>query len=332
MVREIGSEFHKMLPDRSQGFDYPITGSLVFSGRTAIETVLKEITGAKKAILPSYCCYSIIQPFLDAGIEVEFYPVYFADTLNIEINIPENTDIFFWCNYFGFTVPMPNLSEFSGVIIEDITHSLFSERVYHSQSDYLIASLRKWEPINCGGYCSSVNGKIKYEPTMSPPLEYIRIKTSAMELKKEYLLDFDIEKKRQFLAMFSASNHWLAENYSELSIDPWSKEYLSTVNIEKQREIRRRNAKVLYGGLGGEVRFLFPIEDMDCPLFVPVLVHNREKIRKALISNQIYCPIHWPKPVQCDSNLYEQELSLICDQRYNEKDMERIVSVLKSLL
>lgn len=39
-------------------------------------------------------------------------------------------------------------------------------------------------------------------------------------------------------------------------------------------------------------------------------------------------------PMGCGrSNLYDMELSLICDQRYDESDMEKIVSVLlKTLL
>ncbi|BDZ78155.1 hypothetical protein [Claveliimonas bilis] len=332
MAWEIGSEFHRVLPDRGHGLRYPILGSLVFSGRTAIETVLKEIIGARKAALPSYCCYSMIQPFKDAGIEVEFYPVYFENGLKIEVDIPENTDIILWCNYFGFMMSMPDLSKFQGVIIEDVTHSLFSENPCHPQSHYLVASLRKWEPINCGGYCSSVNGKIHYEPTISPPVEYMRLKKEAMELKREYLLDFDKEKKPRFLSMFEESNHWLAENYSGLSIDLCSKDYLSTVDVGEQRRIRRRNAKVLYEGLEEKVQFLFSIEDMDCPLFVPILLHNQKEIKRELSLKQIYCPIHWPRPDGCDSNLYDQELSLICDQRYNEEDMERLVSVLKTLL
>lgn len=332
MTREIGSEFHRVLPDGGHGFSYPIPGSLVFSGRTAIETVLKEIAGAKKAILPSYCCYSMIQPFQDMGIEIEFYPVNYEKGLKADVDIPETTDIIFWCNYFGFMVPMPDLSEFRGVIIEDVTHSLLSERPYHSQSHYLVASLRKWEPIHSGGYCAIINGKFHHEPTMTPSLEYVRLKAAAMELKKEYLSDFDKEKKPRFLSMFEESNQWLAENYSGLSIDLWSKDYLSSVDMEEQRQIRRKNAKVLYEGLGEKAQFLFSLEDMDCPLFVPILLHNRKEVRKILTSNQIYCPVHWPRPNGCDSNLYEQELSLICDQRYNEKDMERIVSVLKPLL
>ena len=70
---------------------------------------------------------------------------------------------------------------------------------------------------------------------------------------------------------------------------------------------------------------------MDCPIFVPILTTNREAIRKKLIENEIYCPIHWPKPNdKCESNLYELELSLICDQRYNEADMQRIVDVINN--
>lgn len=332
MTREIGSEFHSESLDSGHGVSYPIPGSLVFSGRTAIETVLKEITWARKAALPSYCCYSMIQPFLAAGINVVFYPVYYENGLKIELDIPKDTDIILWCNYFGFKVPMPELTWFHGVIIEDITHSLLSKSSYNVRSNYLVASLRKWEPIYCGGYCASVNGRIHFEPTNPPSQEFLRIKIAAMKLKQEYLLDIDKEKKAQFLSLFAESNHWLGVNYSELSIDPWSKKYLLSVDFERQKQIRRKNARILYAGLENMVQFLFPLEDMDCPLFVPVMLHNRNKTREFLSNNKIYCPIHWPKPDECNSNLYNHELSLICDQRYNEDDMERIVSVLKKAI
>ncbi len=60
MVREIGSEFHRMPFESGHGLILPAPGSLVFSGRTAIETVLKEIPEARKAALPSYCCDRMI--------------------------------------------------------------------------------------------------------------------------------------------------------------------------------------------------------------------------------------------------------------------------------
>ena len=324
-VKEIGSEFHTMVLEKGNGIRFPRSGSLTFSGRTALETVLKKIPYAKTALLPSYCCDSMIEPFRRAGIAVNFFDVNYNNGLLVEITSKE--DILLWCNYFGF---QSNFPDFEGIVIEDITHSLFSNISHHSQSDYLVASVRKWEPINCGGYCSV------YFEGKDPPKKFIMNKSEAMRLKAEYLSDADEQKKVEYLKAFNESNQWFANNYSGLGIDSYSKEYISHIDVKIQREIRRRNAHILYGGLQGKVDFLFAEEQMDCPLFVPVIFHNleeRTKVRKKLIEDKIYCPVHWPHPnADCKSNIYDTELSLICDQRYSEKDMERIVSVLLGIL
>ena len=321
MAREIGSEYHRMPIESGHGLALPRPGSFVFSGRTAMEAVLKQLPNAHTALLPSYCCDSMIGPFRVSGIKTDFYHVNWDDGIKIESE--DTADIILWCNYFGFKNKMPDMD---GVIIEDITHSMLSEVQCHQTSSYLVASLRKWMPINCGGYCS-----VEVEGT-EPPDEFISLKSSAMELKTEYLKDLDSLKKPRFLQMFADSNHWLAKHYSGLSIDSWSRMYLSSINIEKQRETRRQNAHVLYEGLKSKVQFLFPEEDMDCPLFVPILLENRDNIRNHLTKNEIYCPVHWSKPERCKSNIYDMELSLICDQRYGVEDMERIVSTLSEIL
>jgi hypothetical protein len=263
----------------------------------------------------------MIVPFKAAGIEVKHYAVNWNG--KIEINIEDSADILLWCNYFGYQNDMP---DFDGVVIEDITHSFLSEKQFHEKSDYLVASLRKWEPVYCGGYCS-------VETSCGKPSEkFIEGKSAAMGLKAEYLCDLDESKKPRFLQMFNESNQWLADNYSELSIDSWSREYLNHADIEEQCRIRRQNAHALHESLKGRVQFLFSEKDMDCPLFVPVLLENRDKVRKLLTENKIYCPVHWPKPEGAKSNIYDMEFSLICDQRYGLNDMERIVSVLSEVI
>lgn len=321
MSKEIGSEFHLMPFENGFGFKFPRPGTLVFSGRTAIEAVLNQLPNARSALLPSYCCNSMIEPFRAAGIEVRHYDVNWNQGVRIDLN--ETADILLWCNYFGFKNEMP---DFDGIIIEDITHSLLSEQPCHERSDHLVASVRKWEPILCGGYCSLATGG------MAPSEEFTRKKSAAMELKSSYLEDLVPEKKPQFLQMFSDSNHWLAKHYSGLLIDPWSRAYVERADVKAQREIRRKNAHVLYAGLQNQACFFFPEEEMDCPLFVPILAENRDELRKYLISNGIYCPVHWPMPEGCRSDIYHRELSLICDQRYDENDMERTVSVLRAFL
>lgn len=320
-MREIGSEFHRVAPDSGNGLIYPRPGSLVFSGRTAIDAVLKQLPDAHTALLPSYCCDSMLVPFRAAGIDVSFYKVEWDDRLKVEVD--GDADVLLWCNYFGFENEIPS---FNGVIIEDITHSMLSDFPSHPQSDYLVASLRKWEPVNCGGYCS-----VEVDGT-TPPEEFVNHKTAAMELKAEYLEEPEAEKKQRFLQMFGESNHWLAENYSGLRIDAFSAKYLDHVDLERQQSIRRENARILYKGLSGKAQFMFPVENMDCPLFVPILIPNRDKVRTHLTKNEIYCPVHWPRPEGCESNIYNQELSLICDQRYGIEDMERIVSTIKEVI
>lgn len=339
MFGEIGSEFqyNDSYPLSKSGVPAQENSEFVFCGRTAIETVLHNEPWIKSALLPSYCCDSMIEPFRKAGIVVNFYSVNFSGHLKIDLQDNVEQDCILWCNYFGFLTKMPQLTKFhshGGVIIEDITHSFYSCNQSNEQSDYLVASLRKWEPVLSGGYCLSKKEKFRITPQQVPNSYFVNLKMNAMLKKNQYLLGNKEINKEEYLHEYSSANEWIANNYSQKKIDPYSDWFLQTVDYQKHKEQRIANAKILYEGLQGSsnISFLFPVEEMDCPLFVPILIQNgmRDTIRKALIAEEIYCPVHWPPPrADCKSNLYKIELSLICDHRYNEEDMKRIVDVLK---
>ena len=334
---EIGSEYSWEESEKGTGVDALFEGYdrlYVFSGRTAIETALRNLEGKRKALLPSYCCESMIDPFLRSGIEIDFYPVYFDEGLRIELEIPDDTDVLLWCDYFGFRADFPDISKFisrGGVVIEDITQNLLSEKAYSPQSSYLVASLRKWFPVVCGGICVDLQGKLSDKPDLYPADEFIRRKKNAMLLKKKYLdeMSQNDENKKEFLREFAWSNKWLEKNYSKTIIDRDSLYYIRNADVERQRQIRKRNANVLYSLIEDNelIRPLFQKTQMDCPLFVPVWISHgkRQVLKTRLIENGIYCPCHWPRPnAVCDSNLYDNEISLVCDQRYSEEDMKRI--------
>lgn len=337
-MTEIGSEYCFESVKNGEGIRLPLkeNGIFVFSGRTAIEAVLAREPSIQKAMLPSFCCDSMIEPFRRVGIKVTFFPVFYESELKYTLDIPPDVDCIFWCNYFGFRVIFPDFSSFisrGGVVIEDITHSFFSTNQYHTQSHYVVASLRKWEPILCGGYVASKHSGVFQEYWNPPPDLFVQKKNKAMTMKTQYLAGEKGINKQDFFRMFRDSNEWLANNYSGLSIDKRSKIYLDNVNYEADYIARVRNAHVLYAGIRNhpEIKFLFPPQQMDCPLFVPVVIQSgdRDKIRQKLINERIYCPVHWPHPKsECESNLYDIELSLICDQRYSVDDMQRIVNVL----
>lgn len=338
-MREIGSEFDFTNIGTGNGIVIPdniVNMEFVFSGRTAIETVLLNCSNVSKVMLPSYCCGSMIEPFRRFSIDICFYNVYFDNGLIIDFEIPDDVDCILWCNYFGFNVKMPDVDSFKkrgGIIIEDITHSFFSKKQYDVRSDYLVASIRKWEPVFCGGFCATVNSELIYRPIDLPPSSFISQKRNAMNLKKAYLSGEVSNVKDEYLQIFADSNTWLSQNYSGLLIDSESFDFIKKIDVDEERSIRRNNAFLLYKGLSQnkDIDFLFEEEEMDCPLFVPIIIKNgkRDIIRRRLIENSIYCPVHWPHPDEdCWSNMYDYELSLICDQRYDEKDMKRIVDVL----
>ena len=75
----------------------------------------------------------------------------------------------------------------------------------------------------------------------------------------------------------------------------------------------------------------------DCPLFFPILLpeDKRDDLRAFLIERKIYCPIHWPLSKKHligkrEESLYNQELSLLCEQRYGLEDIEKIVKAVKT--
>lgn len=341
--REIGSEFawseHTGAQTTAAWMRLGEDRCLVFSGRTAIEHVLDDARIKGRALLPSYCCGSMLQPFLDRGISVDFYPVFFGDGLELRCQVPEDCKLLFYCNYFGFHTPffsretLERIRRNGGVIVEDITHSLLSENVMHTESDYAVASLRKWFPVLSGGLSVKTRGRFHRSPCLDPEPEFVRLRMRAMREKRAYVDAGYCGDKQSFLRQYAEANRWLAEHYSDRRIDADSGARLRTMDYRAVREQRIRNGNALYSALQDQnaVRFLFRQEQMDCPLFVPVILDRsvRDRIRDMLVAESVYCPIHWPIPdASCASNLYVMELSLVCDQRYQEADMQRIAACL----
>ena len=113
--------------------------------------------------------------------------------------------------------------------------------------------------------------------------------------------------------------------------------------IEDVKDKRRCNAQILTDGLkdiDGIKVFADFQDEKKCPLFVPVVIEDgkRDALRSYLIGKDIYCPVHWPLSeyhvgLSARANrIYMQELSLVCDQRYESEDMERTVQEIRKYM
>lgn len=357
-MKEIGSEFYlnSDLSFKYEGIPEWLKlgqdNKFVFSGRTAIDYVLKDfVTNENEMVVyfPSYCCTSMLQPFTDMNLKIEFYDVnYTKGEIMYEIDLNKKCDVFFAMNYFGFSSTNMDyyINEFSDkniIVIEDITHSLLSKRPCSKKSDYLIASLRKWFAIPTGGLAVKVEGEFKNNNLIEPESLVIENKIEAMNEKYNYINKSIINKKLEvnkniFLKKYVEFNHAVSNKYKNISIDKLSLKILSSLDIKKIIERRKENIKYLNESIKN-VQYLellvkdINIED-DCLLFLPVIIHEEKRsyVRQKLINNNVYLPVHWPVPSEVKnqhsvSNIYSRELSIVCDQRYNLEDMRRIVEI-----
>lgn len=327
MRTEIGSEFWDipMCDIDNQYFDENTVWFL--SGRIALRQVINEIMKTrvvKTVALPSWCCDSMIIPFVEAGFTISFYKVSGKEQKLSNIN----TDVILVMDYFGYT-GYSNLKGYEGIVIRDITHSVFSKR--YNDADYYFGSLRKWAGFLTGGFACRVDVCESLSEC-----EYVDMRKAAMKEKTAYMEG--MSNSKGYLKIYNDAEEYLEGFIGIKGADSDDIKAAHILDVDFIKDRRRMNAGYLLKNLC-DLAIFKQIKEDDCPMFVPIIVPNgkRDALRKFLIENDVYCPIHWPisKYHQLDidsKSVYENGLSLVCDQRYTEKDMMRMVDLINELL
>ena len=327
MRKEIGSEFWDVPVTDGANDLFPDGAQWYLSGRSALKAIIQETGKSRSVCLPSWCCDSMIQPFAEAGYDIRFYPA--DQAIGRSLKMDYDCDVLFVMDYFGYTAPPLTLKAYHGIVIRDVTHSLFSHR--YQDADYYFGSLRKWCSVGTGGFAWSGDGHPLPDGKETDD-EYVALRTQAMSLKKDY-----VEGKpgadKSYLKLFNEAEERL-ENIGIVRAAERDIRLAKKIDAEFIRIQRRRNAQILRQAFPDWL--IFPeMRETDCPMFVPVLVPNgkRDELRRYLIRHDIYCPVHWPMSDfhhldEQERSVYENELSLVCDQRYTEQDMNRFVKMI----
>lgn len=332
-------------------------GMLCLSGRTALRIVIEDALDSRlrhpgrlpTAYLPSYCCDSMIEPFVAAGFEVKFYKVGLdaEGRLSYEIDLSEQCDLFMATSYFGYasTIMSEWISAFNrlGVVtVEDVTHRLLAKpNPKATSADYTFASVRKWVGAPMGGVAGKRGRSLVRR--LRPAGSIAKVATRAMGLKGRYLEGSGSPDVRdEYLALQRLQSEMLAEDYNDRALDDLSHAIITTADFDEIRARRLQNARTLFEGVRSRVHTLsLPVEldeSRDAPLFVPVLAQagERDHIATLLRKNSLFMPIHWPKPPEVGDDpevteFYERQISLVCDQRYGPHDMGHIVAQLEAI-
>lgn len=328
-----GSEARTLFEKRLSG--YRTTCSFFLSGRAALGAVIDDAVqkrGVSSILVPAYCCESMLQPIEARGLDISFYSVTGESGQGIicDYDLPK-ADAILLVDYFGFYETQREL--FSGsdiVVIRDLTHSFFS--INDSDwADYSFGSLRKWAGFYTGGVAWAKEGPLspRYSAYGSA---YISLRRHAMEQKSKYIAGATSSK--EFLSIFRAAEEMLDDEKVLMGAGR-DVDFALHLDSDFIRERRLDNVGFLFRELG-ELALFTKIRKGKTPLFFPIMVGSsqRDELQRYLASRGIYCPVHWPVPNRkvfpLAKNLYEQELSVICDQRYDIEDMERVASAILS--
>ena len=348
---EYGGELFDMSSNRPfTGADQKLIPSdwqLYRSGRDALRAFAR-LADRKRILMPALCCSSMVLPFRQSGWEVAFYrlkPDLSADETDVSGKL-RNDDVLLYMRYFGirpFSDAFLESLRSSGrsiLFLEDRTHDIWAERFDSGfRPDAVAASLRKWAALPEGGMLRTDLGTYPAETDT----RYGDLRREAMEEKSCYLetgderLNLDAREKyshAEQLLNISAKPIRMASQYETL---------LCGLDFTAILEARRRNLRRLIEKLApliedGIVHLMTGTPE-NSGLYLPILIDNRDSVQRELIRRRLYCPAAiWPEPPEasgvCSVSHYvtEHMLSVLCDQRYNETDMDYLADNLIDIL
>lgn len=310
--------------------------SYTFGGYFSIVKILEtlNIKDGQKILLPSYLCPTILIPFDRLNVQYVFYRV--KDNLEVDIDdlkgkLGPSVKAVFFINYFGFPARIDALIEIlraeNITIIEDIVQSFFSD--LPCVGDVAFNSFRKFLPLDG----SVIISKWDISPTSNESCaSYFFSKSTGRWLR--YLhVQYGVVPEGWFLKLFEkAEKHYYSRKYC--SFYTVNRYILSRCDIEKLKATRRKYFNSLLSHFPKQALFK-ELSDSVVPLGFPIIIEDRDRLRKALMERNIFCPIHWKLNHSIKKEAFPESwflsdhiLTIPIHERNTEADMEYLISVM----
>lgn len=299
-------------------------------------------------LLPSFLCPSILHWFKRKNVKYFFYKVkkdLSIDLEELELHIKKfSVKAVFFINYFGFHHNEEELNFLLGlkkngiILIEDAVQMFWTEKSHKFIGNFTFNSFRKFVPVDgsivvCDGY--------KQHEALESLNSYLEMAYTA-RMKKTLFEVFGIGREEDFLKCFELADKAYYEREDIYPMDDVSRKLIEKFDVEFIKSKRAVNYRYLYGKLK-EAGIKLMFEELNfseaTPLGLPILIDNRDIVRRQLRSKHMYCPVHWDIRNEkwisnTDESYYvaDRILTLPIDQRYNEEDMDRLFNELIALV
>lgn len=299
------------------------------SGRFAYRAILRRARddGFTSILLPDYLCESVAAATMQEGFRIERYPIGPGLIPAGDLSDRAVGRLVLVVDYFGMTCigsTCARLSDAGAVVVADLVQSPFGMKP--EAASYVFGGYRKYLSVPEGAYAFAGDDRLKPDGHVSGAGA---IKTCGGLMKT--LARIGGGADAAYLDIFAEGEACLD---SEKGIAASGFAFGALRNRENDNSVcRRRRENYAHLARAIEACGLHPLISGSydsVPLAMPLAIDQRDLVRKLLMDQRIYLPVHWPGiPAggYCGF-LREHELSLVVDQRYGSDDMDRIADAL----
>jgi dTDP-4-amino-4,6-dideoxygalactose transaminase len=328
MPEELIGGLFALADPSSRGTSPPFASDKAISfinARSAMAFALREL-GCRRAWLPSYICGALA----DVAPEIRYYALDRQLRLADDFTKLEPGDAVIIVHHFGFRAD-PTIAVAARArgarIVEDAAQAAFLMR---NDSDCIVYSPRKWVGVPDGGVL--LWNDVRPVPALEPPPQTWWLNAFEASLRRR---DFDRgSNDRAWFSRFQESEMISPQGDFRMS-DIATALLARAFDWDAIRHRRCANYAALLDRLGDLA--LLPILGDVVPLGFPIRVGNRPALVERLHARNIFPPVHWPLPhvptTFAQSHALSAELlTLPCDQRYDEDDMQRMADLLATVM
>lgn len=315
----------------------------LMSGRCAIYYCIRDIMLSderKVAYLPSYDCETVLNCFVKAGYTIYYYDFDKNMAPQFEDEMIDKISLLLITGYYGYSTfdeeYVKRCREKGVTVIQDTTHTAFSPTGACREADYVAVSLRKWMGVTSGGLAIKRNGKFQIEP-IDPDEQHLKIRDMALAMRQKYEEGGAEEDNEKGNEAFWKAEFMLREIFDMQKGDEKSLDTIMHFNLDEAIAKRQENYRYLLKHFP-ENRYFRPVFDKlsedVCPMFFAMYCEDREDFMGYLAQNRIVPKVYWPVPPCVEvseyagaSYIYSHVISISCDERFGEEDMEKVIRV-----
>lgn len=315
-MQPIGGYFSLELP---KGEEYHKNAIRFNTGRNCLEYILKA-RGYKKVYLPYYTCEVVLEPFKKLGIPYEFYHI----DVNFEIRdwvTLKADEAILYVNYYGLKQRyVEQLAEKIGErLIVDNTQAFYAKPVAGIDTFY---TCRKFFGVPDGAYLYTEK---KLDEEFEQDVSYDRMTFLNKRI--------DLGAEAGYPEFQKLTKALVGQPIKQMSnLTQRLMQGIDYAGVAKQR---RENYILLHSFLGASNTIALPLDDDAVPMVYPYLA-SAKGLREKLIYNKIFVARYWPNVLDWTAKedveylIAYQMQPLPIDQRYSEKDMQRIVECINN--